>query len=659
MSKIKTTDSGLAAKHWLLIGLLAVVALAMAPTIAVGAWVTYRGLSMKPRREKAWTAALAAALVVALLVVTGVAYGTSLGAVYGAILGRRPWEADAVVGVLLWGAAAGAIVGGLGWRLLLGWREADAIRGRARERERIEAEGKVATGRSQRRQRWAYAPKGKWYTRPITEPRRALAKIGGVVAEPKPVGQIAVVKGTPIKVPVFPKYRRGFACGIVLEGDMPGFPVGSTFRLPRNGHLVLGGRTRMGKSELAFREMIDAIQQGRQLVMINCKEPTSRATGPSARLAQFCEANGKTFKVLAPVKGWQYDPMRGTPSQVRQRLMATEVFTEPHYEAACKLVLDMAITLAHQAGEPLHSVPDLVWSLASGRWRDLASVSPMASQLAEVLGHKEVSGVVIRWAAKLVDLREWIAGREAGGWGFEDADVIAVDLPTVTEPSASLALIRAMLTDLNAYISDPTRRDMSRGIQITLDEVSALDADAVTMRQVANLVERAGGAGGFVTSIVQGPSGLGDERIQEALLTNGTVATFQQATQNVVEAIASMGGSKEVAEASVQKAGMFSTGTGSERAQYAYSLAPDVIRRLGVGEMVVVDAGRYVRVATTMTASAYQGVTPRLDLTVKAREGRGEELPEPRALPIEGMRPLFDVDQEPLDDEPYDTGDEV
>lgn len=653
MSKIKTTDSGTGWKHWRLLAVLGVVAAVMAPTIAAGAWVTYRGLSLKPRREKAWVTALAAGLAVAVLVAVGVSYGTSLGAVYGAILGRRPWEADAVVGVLLWGGAAGAIVGGLGWRLLLGWREADALRGRQRERERIEAEGRVMTGRAQRRQKAAYAPRGRWWTLPISEPRRVLALAAAV---PEPKIPSVIVKKSPL--PAHVRERSGFACGRVLEGDMPGYPVGSTFRLPRNGHLVLGGRTRMGKSELAFREMVDAIENGRQVVMINCKEPTSRATGPSARLAQWGEAHGRSVKVLAPVKGLQYDPMRGTPSQVRQRLMATEVFTEPHYEAACKLVLDLAITLAHQAGEPLHSVPDLVWSLASGRWRDLASVSPMAQQLAEMLGHKEVSGVVIRWAAKLVDLREWIAGRDAGGWSFEDADVIAVDLPTVTEPSASLSLIRAMLTDLNAYISDPLRRDMSREIQITLDEVSALDADPVTMRQVANLVERAGGAGGYVTSIVQGPSGLGDERIQEALLTNGTVATFQQATQNVVEAIASMGGSKEVAEASVQKSGMFSTGTGSERAQYAFSLAPDVIRRLGVGEMVVVDAGRYVRVATTMTASAYQGVTPRLDLTVKAREGRGEDLPEPRALPVEGMRPLFDVDQEP-DERPYDIGDEV
>lgn len=604
MSKIQTTDSGSAWKHWRYIAAGALVTFVAAPVAVIAGFVTYVALGMKPRREVAWWTCAAGLALGLVLWRLGVPYRPALGQVAGAIWSGLPtgktWSylVPPIVALAGWQIVTGVTLGALVWRWLLTWRESDALQGPHRKDQRIDLEAETARRRLHRRQEWAHTPAGAWWTRPLTEPRRVVARRLGTVPEPRAPKWHDAVKSR--------MARANFILGRVLDGDM--FRIGSWAWLAYTAHLVILGRTRHGKSETAQRQSQEALQQNWGVIMLNCKEPDNRETGPSARLAAYAERHGKTARILAPVEGFRYDPMRGSLDQLRARLLSIEEFTEPYYEAAATLLIDIALRIQAAAGEPITSVPGLIWSLASGGWRELANESrdPMIARLAEALGNREVEGAVVRYAAQAVRLRAYI---EEGGWGFGDADVIGVDLPTSTENDAARALLRCMLTDIESWITDRSRRDMSKKVRLIVDEISALDSDPIIMRRVLNLMERAAGAGVYVTVIAQGPSALGDERTSEALLTNAAVISYQQSDKEAVERICLLAGTKYGIEASSQTTGWGRTGTGSARVQDQMNLPFNVLRRLKPGEHVLIDNGHWCRIGAGMTADSF-GKTP-------------------------------------------------
>jgi hypothetical protein len=568
------------------------------PTVAIGAVLTNVFLSARPIRAWAWQVVIIGWLAVTTVWAAGLTYWPAWRSLAAAMFEDGPVEGWAVAAVAGWGIAAGPVLGALYWRLRLNAIEQHPLEGAYARETRQQLEADRGCRVAQRRQRIAFTP--------VRD---------GVLGVPTRVqGFVARRSAIP------DHHRKGWMIGRQLGGSIGEY--GSRVIVPALAHLVILGRTRWGKTEVMLSQAEQASADGERVIMINGKEPVHRATGPAARLADMADRHWRTSKVLTARDGGRWDPMRGTPDQVRQRLLSIEVFTDPYYEAASTLLLDLSLQLAYQEGKEITSVGELAMSLINGRLKQMAEKQPTSDvlQLVEMLGDSVTAGAAMRWAAQAVRLREWVSPY---GWGWEDAEIIGVDLPAVTEPQAAKALMRAMLTDLEAWIADPARRplDPATGrpyrLRLIVDELGALDSDPVIMARLASLMERAAGAGVGLTIGAQGPAALGDERTSEAFLTNSTVLTTQQADGPAVDRLASLAGTVRVIEASEARGGwdgLQGQGKGSARVQHAFSLHPNILRKLRPGEFVMIESGEWKQIAAAMPSSAYRPVPPIGDL---------------------------------------------
>lgn len=600
MLRDKTTAAKAEAETASRIGLVvfAVLGFLALPTVAIGAVVTNRLLTIRPVRARAWQVVIVGWLAVTTVWAAGLTYWTAWRSLAAAMFEDGPVEGWAVAAVAGWGIAAGPALGALYWRIRLSAREQDPLEGAEAKDSRLRLEAERGRRLAQRRQRIAYTPVRAGA---LGVPARARAMVARRSAIPD-------------------HCRKGWMIGRQVGGSIGEY--GARVVVKALAHLVILGKTRWGKTEVMLSQAEQASADGERVIMINGKEPVHRATGPAARLADMADRHGRTSRVLTARDGGRWDPMRGTPDQVRQRLLSIEVFTDPYYEAASTLLLDLSLQLAHQEGKAITSVGELAMSLINGRLKEMARTQPTGDvlQLVEMLADSVTAGAAMRWAAQAVRLREWVSPE---GWGWEDAAIIGVDLPAVTEPQAAKALMRAMLTDLEAWIADPKRRplDPATGLpyrlRLIVDELGALDSDPIIMARLASLMERAAGAGVGLTIGAQGPASLGDERTSEAFLTNAAVLTTQQVDGPAVERLASLAGTVRVIEASEARGGwdgLQGQGKGSARVQHAFSLHPNVLRKLRPGEFVMIESGEWRHIAAAMPASAYRPVPPIGDL---------------------------------------------
>lgn len=563
------------------------VASVISPTGVASAMVVERVLRRWPDRLGVATGAVVTGPA-AVAVWAGSDYAGRWVALVSALLRREAVTPGMWVPLMLAGVAMGPTAGALLWLVRQWRRERDPLLGQSwrSRREAVEAaRTRVVVHRVQAQAHGAQ----RWVARQVAVPDRH--RSGDVVLGRMLRGTLRWGWGRPGSLVVMP-------------------PAG------RDPHMVVLGRTGAGKSEVAWRVLAAAARSSEQVVYINCKEPGSRAGSVAARLEDIAARHGRSVQALSPESVW--DPMRGTPDQVRSRLLSTQVFSDEYYEHVSGVLVALALDLAAERGDPVGSIGDLAMMLADGRMDDLVRASAhreAATALLGVLGQSEVKGAVTRWAATAISMRRWIGP----GWGWEDADLTAVDLPSSTEQVAARALLRAMLADLETYLTGSRRR--KGRMVLVLDDIGAIDRDPVIMRRVVNLMERARSAGCRVVLIGQGPGSLGDEMTQEAALTNATVISGGQTDPAVVERLTRMAGTAWGVESSAS----WDTGgrreAGSSRAQHQWSMDPAILRGLRIGEVVVMSRGQWAQVAVAMTSDAWPAptTTPRSRPALPAR----------------------------------------
>lgn len=439
----------------------------------------------------------------------------------------------------------------------------------------------------------------RWWTQ-----RRQAAAYGPTAgsAVARVVGRSAVPLGD----------TRGPFLGTYLRGDLDWRGPRGRVQVPwaRTGHIHVEGRSQSGKSELVYgiTEWYMA-EVGGQVVRINCKQAAPGAES-ARRLAAHAEVTGLSCNVL--LAGTRpYDIMRGSTSEVRQRLMDVELFSEPHHEAGTNLFLAFGLEKMATEGRPARDLAEVLREVMDrARVTQWAAQSPFAARLLAMIDERSWNGAAQRYASDALDLHGWTGGEADGGWAIEDADVSVLDLPTSSEPKAARMLLRLVLADLIAYLTNERRQRQADGsyrpLLIVLEELSALDSDPKIARSIVNLMERALGADARFVVVSQDATGLGSERERSAVLTNSTVVSFAQVTQ--AQTIAELGGTRQVAEASAAYQGRMygRMEAGSVRYQDQFAVNPNELRSLSRGEAFVFDGGRYLKLAATMGALGYQ-----------------------------------------------------
>jgi hypothetical protein len=178
-----------------------------------------------------------------------------------------------------------------------------------------------------------------------------------------------------------------------------------------------------------------------------------------------------------------------------------------------------------------------------------------------------------------------------------------------------------VLRDFGSYLVDPNRRQHrlngSPKPVVIIEEAGAVAGDAVISREFVNQVERNRDAGAYSVLTAQDPTGLGGGHTWSPLSTNAAVLTYRQTEQ--AETVAKLAGTERVTEGGAD----YDTDNrlkrqGVARRQHAFKVNPQMLRTLGVGEFVLISAGRYAKVAATLLRLSFG--LPRLESVEKVTE---------------------------------------
>jgi len=388
---------------------------------------------------------------------------------------------------------------------------------------------------------------------------------------------------------------------------------------------------------------------------------------PTRFLATMLEAGAPRIALFPqqPYDGW-----RGTPTELFNRLISIETWTEPHYKSIAKLLLSLAIKAP--AGPPRSSA-ELLERLSKEALLALYPPKDVRRDYIAQVDNRGANGVFGRYQAFFTTLE----GQLDGAWALEDvgAAYIMLDATAMKEEAKSLG--RFLVADLEQYIV----RRKADGVKVlcVIDEWSALAAEGEI--DGANLFERLRSAGGSVIVSSQSEAGLGKDAAR--MVEAGFTQLIHRSSRP--EKLIAHAGTVTQAAQQVNVEGRDSTGKGQLRFQEVPRVPPNGVRQLEQGECYLIAQGRsaHVRVAQIPIAPEHlelaaqfrlAGATADLvvedgqamiliddvvDLAVQRSAPQGSEpkqanLPESKTATDEHIpeTPVSDVSHEPLPPDP-------
>jgi type IV secretory pathway TraG/TraD family ATPase VirD4 len=216
---------------------------------------------------------------------------------------------------------------------------------------------------------------------------------------------------------------------IVLGRGSDGRPVAIGER-DLSAHGLILGASGSGKTTTLLTILDQQIRGGRAVVAIDMKGSPSFA----ASLASAAAASGRVFKLWTPDGSTFWNPLgQGTATELKDKLICTERFTEPHYQRAAERYLQNVLQVLRAAHpERAPTLDEVVTLMDRRRLRGvLRAVSrPLAARVQdylEGLTHDQLSAVR-GLQTRLAIITESESGRwlrpPAGGRG-EAIDVAA------------------------------------------------------------------------------------------------------------------------------------------------------------------------------------------------------------------------------------------
>jgi hypothetical protein len=224
--------------------------------------------------------------------------------------------------------------------------------------------------------------------------------------------------------------RAGAGAGIRLGVDERGRDVVLSDRqLAAHGLIV--GASGAGKSNTLLHILCDRVERGLPVVAIDLKGSPEFAR----RLEQAAARAGRPFRIWTPDGPAHWNPLaHGNATELKDKLVGTERFTEPHYERAAERYIQTALQVLHAAGRQ-PQLADVVELMEPKRLAAMArQIEPaLAARVHDYLGGmtRDQLSAVHGLGTRLALLSESTAGpylaRRRGGAGVE------VDLPRALE----------------------------------------------------------------------------------------------------------------------------------------------------------------------------------------------------------------------------------
>jgi hypothetical protein len=365
-------------------------------------------------------------------------------------------------------------------------------------------------------------------------------------------------------------------------------------------HTLVVGATGSGKTVTQTWIATQAIARGMSAVIVDPKG--DRALRDAA--CRAARAAGRRFLEWTPTGPSVYNPCaRGSSTEIADRVLAAERYSEPHYQRQAQRYLGHATRALQCAGLEV-GLAGLVRMLDPARLEVLARELP--HEHAQVL-HDYLDSLTARQRSDLTGVRDrlailvesdvapWLDPENTAAERFElltalnERAVVYFGLQADSRPLLAQMLGGAIVGDLQAAISVMQTRPVPT--LVLIDEFSALAAG-----HVARLFARARSAGVSLLLGTQELSDLrlpGSEHLLEQVLGNLTgLIAHRQVVPDSAELIARLAGTRGAWSTTWQRDGR-STRTRVRE----YLIGPDEVKSLARGHAAVIRFTGHARVA--------------------------------------------------------------
>jgi type IV secretory pathway TraG/TraD family ATPase VirD4 len=389
---------------------------------------------------------------------------------------------------------------------------------------------------------------------------------------------------------------------LIVGTDIKGMAVSIPVGYSSGSHTLVVGATGSGKTVSEAWIAGRLIEQGHGAVVVDPKGDELLRN----ELAACAARRGAPFLEWTPEGPLAYNPYAsGTDSEIADKALSGEEFTEPHYLRQAQRYLGHAVRVMHAAAIPV--TPVSLMAHMDPRQLEVAAreLSDSLAQEAEAYldsltdrQRRDLAGVRDRLSILAEsEVREWLdpLGRDDRldiHQAVQDRAVVYFRLDADRRPLLAGMLAAAIVSDLVTFVARHQANPVPTVVMI--DEFSAVAAD-----QLARLFGRARSAG---VSLILGTQELadlkstGDGALREQTL--GNVETVNAHRQNVPESaelIAAMAGTRPAWITTQQTdEGLIGTGPsgrGTRRRGYEFEIHPSHIKQLPTGEAIVITPG--------------------------------------------------------------------
>jgi conjugal transfer pilus assembly protein TraD len=399
-----------------------------------------------------------------------------------------------------------------------------------------------------------------------------------------------------------------------------------------SAHGLILGASGAGKTTTLLTILSDQIVRGRPVVAIDMKGSPAF----TRVLAEAATAAGRPIKVWTLDGGAHWNPLaRGNATELKDKLIGTERFTEPHYQRAAERYIQTALhVLARSHPDRPPTLQEVVAQMDPRRLAialrhlDRSDRERVQDYLAGLTHdqHSAIRGLQTRLAVlteshtgaylappadpatPAIDLRASLSGPE----------VVVFSLNSSRYGKLASQVGTLAVQDLVAASGDrllePSRGRPVEPAVIGIDEFSALGAD-----HVAALLSRGRESGMPVLVATQELADL--DRASAGLrdLVLGVTAVkiiHRQEVPSSAQTIAQIAGTQEVWDETRQIGagllGGYGTGRGTRRRVERYIVHPNEITGLRTGEAVVISKIRGARARTVRVTPPAQRPPPEL-----------------------------------------------
>ncbi|HEX2015338.1 MAG TPA: type IV secretion system DNA-binding domain-containing protein [Solirubrobacteraceae bacterium] len=400
-----------------------------------------------------------------------------------------------------------------------------------------------------------------------------------------------------------PGRYRGDGDGLTVGHDCAGRRVRIPMPEVGGSHTLIVGATGSGKTVSQSWVALRAIERGCGVIVVDPKGDD----GLRQVLRDAARAHHRAFLEWTPEGPLAYNPYgRGTDTEIADKALAGELYTEPHYQRQAQRYLGHAVRALRTAGQVVTPAAllrclDPIQLEVLGRrlpedaartlWRYLDSLT--ARQHSDLAGTRDRLAVLVE-----SDLGRWLDPEQPQVSSLDLSQAVAwravtyLRLDADRRPLAAQMLAASLVQDLLTTVSEYQARPTPT--LVVLDEFSALAA-----RQVPRLFARARSAGFSLVLGTQELSDLraagGDTLVDQVLGNLGALIAHRQVVPESAELLAGVAGTHGAWIASEQ----FTRGpgwrrhTGRTRSRgREYAIHPDQLKSLPCGvAAVIVPAG--------------------------------------------------------------------